>query len=65
MEENIELLLKIIRFFEERGGDYNIENIGDGEHRLWVILGNRVPEMNTKDTEKLRALWEEIQEYWA
>lgn len=63
MEERIELLLNIIRACEEREGDYNIENLGNSDHWLWVILGNRTIEMNTKDTEKLRDLWNQMQQW--
>lgn len=63
MEERIELLLNIIRFCEERCGDYGIENTGYADHMLWVVLGNRTMEMNTKDTEKLRDLWDQMQ-HW-
>ena len=63
MKENIKFLVKIIEIYEEREGTYAIESDGDSKNKLWVIFGNREYEIDTKDTERLKKLWEEIEKH--
>ena len=54
---------KLLKLFVRYGFEFSFKWL-DGEYCLHVILGNTEYVITPKDTQKLKALWNDIETYW-